>query len=254
LDLPSTAIESVFTRAHSALITENRDDALILRKEYEGTDKLVLTMIVLEPDRSIAEFCGNGARVVTRYLQHKYGDAYPNYYLKTSLGLRKVWWNEEVFHVNMGKTTMRLHKNPFLQSNYETLTLGLGLRHFTFFWTQTIEPHLVTFDAITEEELTTLGLYVNHHQRAFFPCGINLNSAEVLEKNSLQVTTFERGVNRITAACGTGATSSAMLAQATGRIEENTRVNITLKGGNIVICPTKQGAVMSGPATIDGIQ
>ncbi len=58
----------------------------------------------------------------------------------------------------------------------------------------------MTFDEIDENELLDLGLCLNKHQRHFFPLGINLNKAEVLSPNSLRVTTFERGVNRITAA------------------------------------------------------
>lgn len=72
-----------------------------------------------------------------------------------------------------------------------------------------MEPHLVTFDPISEKELFDLGEYVNRSQREHFPLGINLNQVRIRDKG-LEVVTFERGVNRITAACGTGATKLRM--------------------------------------------
>jgi diaminopimelate epimerase len=138
-----------------------------------------------------------------------------------------------------------------LNPKFETFNLGLGMRQFTFFWTETLEPHLVTFETIEEDELHDLGLYLNHHQRHYFPLGINLNKAEITSEGNMTVTTFERGVNRITAACGTGATSCVMLAKALGYLESNADVVISLKGGQIMV-HTRQGkAIMSGPAKIE---
>lgn len=239
LDAPDKVNEEFIREAYAILIRENCDDALILKKEFQNEEQLVLTMIVLEPDQTIAEFCGNGARVVSCYLRHKFGNQPLSYYLKTSRGLKKIWWDNNLFYVDMGKTKLSSRRNKFFNSNLETFNLGLGMKQFTFFWTETLEPHLVTFDEMTEEELFNLGLHINQHQRHFFPLGVNLNKAEVLSKTSLKVTTFERGVNRITAACGTGATSCAMLARALALIKENQEIEIFLKAGKIRIHPQK---------------
>jgi diaminopimelate epimerase len=251
LDSPYGVDEKFIREAYPILLRENCDDALILKKESQDEEQLVLTMIVLEPDQTIAEFCGNGARVVGCYLRHKFGNQMRNYYLKTSGGLKKIWWDNGLFYVDMGKTKLYFRRNKFFNPNFETFNLGLGMKQFTFFWTETLEPHLVTFDEMTEEELFNLGLYINQHQRHFFPLGVNLNKAEVLSKTSLGVTTFERGVNRITAACGTGATSCAMLARALSLIKEDQDIDIFLKAGKIRIHPTKDASIMSGPAHIE---
>lgn len=241
----------VMERALELLLQENRDDALILKKEFQDEEKLVLTMMVLEPDGTIAEFCGNGARVVSCYLKHKFGNQKIKYYLKTARGKRQVWWDDQTYYVEMGKTKLHSKQNRFINPAFEPFLLGLGMRQFTFYWTETMEPHFVTFDKIDEEELTDLGLYLNHHQRDIFPLGVNLNKAEVLSLNSLRVTTFERGVNRITAACGTGSTSCAMLARAMGRLEKDQPIDIFLKAGVIKIDPKKDRSIMSGPANIE---
>ncbi len=251
LEASPEVIDEIIKGAHESLLKENRDDALILKTEYQDYEQHVLTMIVLEPDQSIAEFCGNGARVISCFLQHKFGNQKMKYYLKTSRGMRRIWWQNDTFFVDMGKTNFYLNTNKFLNPKLETFTLGLGMRQFTFFWTETMEPHLVTFEAIDEDELQDLGLYLNHHQRHFFPFGINLNKAEITSEDSMTVTTFERGVNRITEACGTGATSCAMLAKALGRLESNRSVTISLKGGQIKVQPKRGGAIISGPANIE---
>lgn len=251
LDSSQEDLNKVLKEAHPLLLKENRDDALILKKEYQKGNKLVLTMIVLEPDQSIAEFCGNGARVVACYLKHKFGNRGMEFFLQTEQGEKKIWWDAGEFHVSMGKTRLRSSENKFLSPKFETFALGLGMRQFIFFWTETLEPHLVTFDEIGEEELYHLGLYLNQRQRSYFPLGISLNKAEILGENSLSVTTFERGVNRITAACGTGATSCAMLARASGRIKGDQSVKIILRGGIITIHPKESEAIMSGPAEVE---
>lgn len=254
LDWSGEQIEEMKHEAHALLIKEQRDDALILKKEYETSEEFVLTMIVLEPDQSIAEFCGNGARVVACYLRHKFHSTKKTFYLKTLHGRREIWWDDnDLFHVCMGKTRLgrMRHTNKFYHANPESFKLGLGMKEYSFYWTETLEPHLVTFDVINDDELNHLGLYLNHQQRDFFPHGINLNRAEIVSEGDLRVTTFERGVNRITAACGTGATSCAILAMALGRISKGRSVRISLKGGSMIIHPKKGGAVMSGPAELE---
>lgn len=251
LEATHLALDVVIREAHLCLIQEERDDALILRKEYEDSQKLVLTMIVLEPDGSIAEFCGNGARVISCYLQQKFCGKDPFIHLKTSRGLRRIWGSNGTYHVEMGKTHLRSSRNKFFNPNLETFHLGLGMRQFTFFWTETLEPHLVTFDAIEENELRDLGLYLNHQQRNFFPQGINLNRARINSEESLSVITFERGVNRITEACGTGATSCVMLAKALSYLGKVDNIKVLLKGGTIAISVRNGKVVMSGPASIE---
>lgn len=236
--------------AHTLLLKEGCDDALILTKEHEDENKLIVRMTVLEPDASIAEFCGNGARVVACYLNHIFKHPSKEHYLATRVGSRKIWGDADSYFVDMGKTVFTRGANRFYDPKFDELVLGIGMRQFTFFWTETMEPHLVSFDDITEEELHDLGLYLNKKQRDFFPLGINLNKADLLSDTALHVITFERGVNRITAACGTGATSCAMLAKAFGLVKPGDPTQVLLKHGRITIHSHEDSSIMSGPATI----
>lgn len=237
------------SKIHAHLLMENRDDALILVKEFKDDRQLVLTMIVLEPDGSLAEFCGNGARVVCCYLKSKYGSSFCDYFLKTSRGLRKIWWEDEDYFIEMGKTKLYLHKSKFIKPELHTYSLGLGTKKYTFYWTETLEPHLVTFNPMDSHELYEIGNYLNLHEKESFPLGVNLNKVDILSDSHVNVMTFERGVNRITAACGTGATSSVRLAMEKKLISPE-ECKVTLLGGALSIKPHSRGSLMIGPASL----
>ncbi len=73
-------------------------------------------------------------------------------------------------------------------------------------------PHYVIFVPDVERvEVLTIGRKYRYHQ-AFAPWGTNTNFVQLVDKNSLKIRTYERGVEEETLACGTGTISSAVLA------------------------------------------
>jgi len=58
-----------------------------------------------------------------------------------------------------------------------------------------------------------IGDYVNDHCRHLFPAGLNINFARLLEGGMIENRCFERGINRETLACGTGALAVAYIAR-----------------------------------------
>ena len=65
-----------------------------------------------------------------------------------------------------------------------------------------------------------IGAYVNSHYPDQFPVGLNINFARVHEEAGVvEYRCFERGINRETLACGTGALAVAYLAQHLGLIK-----------------------------------
>jgi diaminopimelate epimerase len=54
-----------------------------------------------------------------------------------------------------------------------------------------------------------IGAYMNNHMRHIFPAGINVNFARRLASGVIENRCFERGINRETLACGTGALAVA---------------------------------------------
>ncbi len=68
-----------------------------------------------------------------------------------------------------------------------------------------------------------IGCHINNHYREFFPQGINVNFARVVPTDSkvLEYRCFERGINRETLACGTGALAVSYAARKLAMIEED---------------------------------
>ncbi|ABM05021.1 diaminopimelate epimerase [Psychromonas ingrahamii 37] len=56
-----------------------------------------------------------------------------------------------------------------------------------------------------------IGNYMNNHMRHIFPAGINVNFARRLASGVIENRCFERGINRETLACGTGALAVAYI-------------------------------------------
>ena len=64
-----------------------------------------------------------------------------------------------------------------------------------------------------------IGTYINKHYQHLFPAGINVDFARVADKgNIIQYRCFERGIDRETLACGTGALAVAYIASTLQRL------------------------------------
>jgi diaminopimelate epimerase len=78
------------------------------------------------------------------------------------------------------------------------------------------------------DALISIGRSVRHHAE-FAPAGTNLNVVAVLDRCTLRMRTYERGVEAETLACGTGAIASAVVATSLGLVEPPVSV-ITTSG------------------------
>lgn len=66
-----------------------------------------------------------------------------------------------------------------------------------------------------------IGVFLNEHLRSYFPAGINVNFARVIgERQLVEYRCFERGINRETLACGTGAVATTAVAKHLGYLHE----------------------------------
>jgi diaminopimelate epimerase len=80
---------------------------------------------------------------------------------------------------------------------------------------------------------------------AVFPEGTNVEFASVVGANLIDLRVWERGVGE-TLACGTGAAATAFLAHRQGQV--GSEVVMRLRGGDLKVELTEQGAWIEGPA------
>jgi diaminopimelate epimerase len=100
-------------------------------------------------------------------------------------------------------------------------------------------PHAVLFtDDVESVSVKMFGSAIRYHE-VFKPAGTNVNFVQVVDKGTIRVRTYERGVEDETLACGTGATASALISAAKG--VSNRPVKVMVPGGELMIDFTSGG-------------
>lgn len=181
-------------------------DGIILLEHSITSD---FRMRIFNADGSEAEMCGNGLRCFVKYLQ-ELGLIQPFYRIETGafsqVGHHIAALSSEGVTLSMGSPHSIEWNIPFSLQGFPSLTL-----HFL----NTGVPHAVLFLGSIEELHTfptfEVGSTIRHHPY-FAPQGTNVNVAVVKDPHTLELQTFERGVEDITLACGTGAVASALAA------------------------------------------
>ncbi len=93
-------------------------------------------------------------------------------------------------------------------------------------------PHVVYFvDNIDIVNVKELGAKTRYHDY-FGDEGTNVNFAEVVDKKTVKIRTYERGVEDETLACGTGSTAAAVIAALEGKCESP--MDVVTRSGKIL--------------------
>lgn len=103
-------------------------------------------------------------------------------------------------------------------------------------------PHAVTFvDDIDRpfpaeggrgDDFVAVGRAARY-DATFAPHGTNLNAVEVIDRHTVAMRTYERGVEDETLACGSGSIASSIIATMTGRAEPP--ITVITRGGNRLV-------------------
>ncbi|MBF8263906.1 MAG: diaminopimelate epimerase [Parachlamydiales bacterium] len=234
---------------HSYLIKEKRDDAMILVDGQADGDTFSARMVVLGVDAELGEFCGNGSRACAAYLFSHYPQ-YINFNLISNRGVHRLLRHSDGTYstflprVNFEINRKFIAKPEMFDKNGRFYSFEFKGKHL--FYADAIEPHLIVQEKLSDDELEELGKAVNQ-LKDLFPLGINVNSCRVINDHAIRVRTFERGVQRLTQACGTGSCcSSAWFLK-----DEDGRVQVTTLGGQLEIALGPDGLELRGPATIE---
>jgi diaminopimelate epimerase len=195
-------------------------------------------------DGSVAEMCGNGARVFARYLDAAGLLDSPEIVIATRGGLRSVTLNDDAtITVDMGHaTTPRVRALPHV---------SVGDRTWPATGVLIPNPHAVAFvDDLGEAgELRSAPLV---EPDAVFPDGVNVEFVVDRGERHVAMRVHERGVGE-TQSCGTGACAVAWAARRHAEPDTvgETTWQVDVAGGTVLVTETAAGAMLlRGPAEL----
>ena len=195
----------------------------IIFLEADASGRAATRWHFFNADGSRAEMCGNGSRCAT-LLAHRLGMAPAEHHMLTDAGPVHA----KVFP-EAGEVEVQLTPARDLALNFP---LSLGDQDWTAHFANTGVPHtVIVSDDVKALDIRGLGAKVRYHER-FAPAGTNANFIQVLNRETLLLRTYERGVENETYACGTGAAASVAVAHALGLCEARARV--TTSGGEVL--------------------
>ncbi len=179
-------------------------------------------------DGSIGEMCGNGARCISRYaFMNKIAGEEMTF--ETGAGIV----SSEILEGRMVKVLLNKPEVINIDNDieidnvkYECSYVELGNPGL---------PHaVVRYDLqnFNEDRIFDIGRKIRYYEG--FPKGANVNFFEVINENTAIVKTYERGVENITLACGTGSASAAAVLIIKGYLK-GSRVKIIVPGGELFV-------------------
>jgi diaminopimelate epimerase len=191
-------------------------------------------------DGSIAEMCGNGIRVMARYLVTKGHQREGIFAIDTRAGIKHLRVPaEDDISVNMGK----------VYDEAEEVTASVNGVAYQGFNINVGNPHAVVF---TEnlENLGSLEIAPVVSPASSYPEGVNVEFVELLPNHEVKMRVHERGSGE-TQSCGTGTCAVALAATMKSGESLPSRWVIYPPGGRLVVdIDGHANATLTGPAVL----
>jgi len=194
-------------------------------------------MVIFNADGSEAEMCGNGIRIVARYVAEQLEK--PDVVIENTTGIKYP-----LNFVGDFFTDITAFELSFPQADFAPASVPINIKggklvnelipelstEIKFTALAMPNPHIVGFvDEISEGKLKAIGEKANN-LRSILPNGVNLNLGKMISDTSIYVATYERGVG-ITYSCGTGMFSTTVSAVVNGLVKKGEWITLFNKGG-----------------------
>lgn len=221
-------------RAFMAKICTRRtgigSDGILLIQPSECAD---VRMRFINPDGGEASMCGNGARCFARRA-FELGFAPETMKIETAAGMVSAEiLGEQVRLVMTDPTDWRMGLDAGTTAPVDFVNTGV--------------PHAVLrVENVAEINVAALGRSLRYHS-LFAPGGTNVDFVQVLPDRTLQLRTYERGVEAETLACGTGAVATALVAAKHGWVDLPVAVHCA-GGYDLVVDSAGGAALLTGNA------
>ncbi len=193
-------------------------------------------------DGSVAEMCGNGARLFARYLVTSGLESVGTFEFQTRGGMRTAQLRGDVGDVSIGMGPVRVGAPAV------AVVRGVG---FAGLAVDVGNPHLV---CLTDSNLSELDLTrAPDVDSELFPAGVNVEFVNVHGPGAVRMRVHERGVGE-TRSCGTGTVAAAAVYLDSIRPDENGdlygTVTVQVPGGSVRVDVRAGSATLTGPAVI----
>ncbi|MFC3228214.1 diaminopimelate epimerase [Marinibaculum pumilum] len=216
----------------------------------EPSDRADVFMRIRNADGGEVEACGNAARCIAALVMAEKGtgsakvdslggllqaEAVAGGGVRIDMGVPRLDWQQIPLHCAMDSLHLDFAPAPGLA---DPVAVNVG------------NPHVIFFvDDAAAVDLERCGPAIEHDP--LFPARVNVNIAQVLDRDRIRLRVWERGVG-ITRACGTGACATAVAAMRRGLTGR--AVEVRLDGGALQIAwpeagPQQGHVLMTGPAT-----
>jgi diaminopimelate epimerase len=193
-------------------------------------------------DGSVAEMCGNGVRVMARYLWENRLATGPVLPIATRGGLRTVHAERD------GSITVEMGRAKPPASRVQTF-VQIGVQRWPAVPVSVPNPHAVVFVKNLDEP----GRLVEPPQlkpQSAFPAGANVEFVVPAGERHVALRVWERGVGE-TRSCGTGVCAAAWAAMRRDGVGRGTSYRVDVPGGRLTVTERPDGELLlTGPAVI----
>lgn len=217
------------------------------------SDKADYGMRIMNADGTEAEMCGNGIRCMAKHLFDRGLVLNDHMTIDTLSGVMSIdIYNENeqtIVDVDMGAPELDCERIPMAcNGQFLDSLIPLAVGDLMGSAVSMGNPHFITFDDLSDEEVDELGPFLESHP--LFPKKTNVEFATE-RGGRLYVRVYERGAGW-TLACGTGACATVVAAALRGMVPYDTPIEVILPGGmlRITVETGLRSVKMSGPAEI----
>ncbi len=240
--LPPEVFPAIAAKLCERHLSIGADGLMVVEKAQAEGD---FRMVFYNSDGSEGEMCGNGARCICRY-GYENGLAGEEQKVETMSGTvegKRI--DSRRYRVKLNPaTTVELDRSAEAEGvSYDCAYVELGTPGL---------PHAVVnidgLESIPGSELKTLGRKLRFAKA--FPKGANINFYEFQKDGSLRIRTYERGVEDLTYACGTGTASVALVLKRKGLVDADKRVVAKVHGGILEVDVEGNELWLYGPTNI----
>ncbi len=210
---------------------------------------------IFNSDGTEAEMCGNGIRCVGKYIYENI-EQKEKLKIETNAGIKNLSLliqNNKVKNVSveLGKIILEPNRIPvylpkeLIKKDINNVKIKIDKEEFKLYLVSIGNPHAVCFvENINSIDIKKYGSIIENYK--YFPNKTNVEFVQIIDKKSIAIRVWERGVGE-TNSCGTGSACSSYVAIKKYNLDNN--LTVQLKGGKLQIFVDKENdIVLTGPA------